>query len=158
MKGSVVRILELVNICRENPCCSAPASSWCMVSSCDLSPNFGAQRLRSCGSHFGTMLCDGNFLSRSFIWCHVPFENLTARLIPILFLHVEWTFSDKNLDAQLNFVDSFNNETDPFAPRFFDFLLGFFSASTCLKKHVLPYFSSNLRLVVLALGRMPKFT
>ena len=41
-------------------------------------------------------------------------------------------------DTQPNCVDSFNKATDPFAPSFFDLLLGF-SASPCLKKHVLPH-------------------
>ena len=92
-----------------------------------------------------------------FFWCQVPLENLTACFDPnfpstrrIDFLGYE------SSDTQRNCVDSFNNATVPFAPPFFDNLLGFSSASTRLKKHVLPKFASCLRRVVLTHGRMPK--
>ena len=42
------------------------------------------------------------------------------------------------LDTQPNCVDSFSIATDPFAPPFFDFLLGFSSASTCRNRHLSP--------------------
>ena len=45
-----VRILELVNIFAKFHATLRAQRSWCKVSSCDLSSNFGAQGLRSWGS------------------------------------------------------------------------------------------------------------
>ena len=42
--------------------------SYCKVSSCVLSSNFGAQGLRSWGSHFCITPCDGPFHSLIFTW------------------------------------------------------------------------------------------
>ena len=41
-------------------------------------------------------------------------------------------------DTQPSCMESFTIATDPFAPPFFDFLLGFASASTCRKWHLSP--------------------
>ena len=89
----------------------------------------------------------GQFLAKEWtlpfpeflMWCQAPLENLTGCLDPNFPFHEEKIFSDKNLETQPNCVDSFNNATDPFAPPFFDFLLGLSSASTCLRKHFLPH-------------------
>ena len=47
IKRSFVRIFELVNIFAKSPATLRAHLSWCKVSSCDLSPNFGAKGLRS---------------------------------------------------------------------------------------------------------------
>ena len=49
-------------------------------------------------------------------------------------------------------MDSIITATDPFAPPFFDFLLGFPSASTCRKRHLSPWTQPFSRLVVLTHG------
>ena len=54
--------------------------SWCEVSPCDPSPNFGTQGLRSWGAHFWIIPRDGPFLSRILKWCQVPWEKLDGVL------------------------------------------------------------------------------
>ena len=81
------------------------------------------------------MPCDGLFLSR-FFWCQVHLENLTTCFDPHFPSSCRIDFLGwESWDTQPSCVDSFNNATDPFVPPFFDFLLGFSSVSTCLKKH-----------------------
>ena len=66
-------------------------------------------------------------------------ENLTAWFDPKFPDSRRTGFlGQESWDTQPNYVDSSNKAADLFAPSFFDFLLGFSSASTCLKKHVLP--------------------
>ena len=82
-KGSFVRVHELVvNIFAKFDATPRAHRSWCKVSWCDCSSNFGVQRLRSWGSHFWVIPRDGSFLHRILIWCHVPWENLTACFDP----------------------------------------------------------------------------
>ena len=131
--------------------------SWCMVSLCDLSSNFGAQGLRSWGGHlldnssrrtlsfpnlnlvpgaFGEF--DGVFWSQSslFMWnrsSRIRIFRYTTQLCRLL--KYSWSF-----------CTTFRS---PFA--------GFSTASTCLKKHFFPYMHpfSDLQFWH---GRMPKFT
>ena len=154
IKRTFVRILEIVNVFAKSHATLRAHHSWCKVSSCDLCSNFRAQRLRSWGSHFRITPRDGPFLSRIFFWCQVPLENLTPCFDPnFLSSRRIDLLGQESWDTQPTCVDSFNKATDPLAPSFFDFLLGFSSASTCLKNHFLPKM-----LVVLTHGRMPKST
>ena len=52
--------------------------SWCKVSSCDLSLNFGVQGLRWWGSHFWIIHRDGPVLSRIFTWCQMLFGEFNG--------------------------------------------------------------------------------
>ena len=113
--------------------------SWCKVSSCDLSPNFGAQGPRSRGAHFWMIPHNGAFLARILIWCQVPLENLTVCFDPNFSCSRRMDFLGKeSWDTQPSCTDSFTIATDPFAPPFFDVLLGFPSASPCRKWHLPP--------------------
>ena len=132
--------------------------SWCKVSSCDLSSNFGAQRLRSWGAHFWIIPCDGPFLSRILFWCQVPLaENLTACFDPnipgsqrIVFLGLE------SWDTQPNCIDSFNVATVPLSTTFFRLLVGL---SFCLNMSEMTFvamYTTFFRLVIQTHGRMPE--
>ena len=85
---SFVRILELVNTFAKSHAVLRTHPSCCQVSSCDLSPNFGAQGLRSWGAHFGMIPPHG--LIREFwfgAWC--PWRLWRCALLPIFLDHVE---------------------------------------------------------------------
>ena len=147
VKRSFVRILELVNILRQIPRRSAGAS-------------FLVQRLRMWSvleferakttlmrrTHWDIPL-DGPFLSPILIWCQVPLENLSACFDPNMQNQI---VSDKNLETH-----NPSGGTDPFAPPFFDFLLGFSSASTCRKWLLSPYVHQDSDLQLLTHGKMP---
>ena len=82
---------------------------------------------------------DGAFLARILIWCQVPLENLTVCFDPNFSCSRRIDFlGSESWDTQPSCTDSFTIATDPFAPPFFDVLLGFPSASTCRKWHLPP--------------------
>ena len=81
-KRSFISIFEFVNTFRQDPCYSAGASFFLVARSCGLSSNLEVHGLRSWGSNFWITPRDGPFLSRIFIWCQVPLENLTACFDP----------------------------------------------------------------------------
>ena len=140
IKRSFVRILDLVIIFRQIPCYSAGASflvqgllMWSLLEFWRATTSLMRFTLWDYSSR-------KTLSSRIFIWCQVPLENLTACFDPNFPSSLRMDLLGKeSWDTQPNCVDSFNKATDPFAPSFFDFLLGFSSASTCLKKHFLPY-------------------
>ena len=72
-------------------------------------------------------------------WCQVLLEIFTVWFDPSFhsFRRIDF-LGWGSWGTQFNWKDSFNKATDPFAPPSFDFLLGFSSASTRRKKHLLP--------------------
>ena len=82
--GGLVPCFDLQNISRQVPWFSVGASFLLQRFLYVLFSNFGAHGLRSWGSHFCIIPCDGHFLSRIFMWCNVPLENLTVWFYPNL--------------------------------------------------------------------------
>ena len=101
--------------------------SCCKVSSCDLSPNFGAQKQSSWGVHFWIISRHVPFLSRILMWCQTHLENLAACFDPNFPRSRRIDFSRIRIlrYASQKCIDSFNNATAPFPHPFFDFLLDF---------------------------------
>ena len=97
----LILVFELIDIFTNSRASLLGHLSCCKVSSCSFF-HFGAQGLRSWGSHF-CIPCDGPFLFRIFTCRIVVFENLTAwfaaRRID-LFWGLSW-------DTQPNCIDSF---------------------------------------------------
>ena len=86
IKRSLVRILELVNICSPNPVLLCGRIFLGARSPfADLSPKFWSARTTLMKfTLLDNSWVDGPFLSRIFVWCQVPLENLTAFVfIPI---------------------------------------------------------------------------
>ena len=81
-----LRIHEFVNMFTKSHAALRAHLSWFKVSSCDLSPNVGAQRLRSWGAHFGKTPLDGPLLSRILIWRKCPWR--ISRRVSIPKFHV----------------------------------------------------------------------
>ena len=85
---SFVRILELVNIFDKSHAVLRTHLSCCQVSSCDLSPNFGAQGLRSWGAHFG-MIPPHGLIREFWFGARCPWRLWRCALLPIFLDHVE---------------------------------------------------------------------
>ena len=109
---------------------------WCKVSSCVLSANLGAHGLRSRVSHFGMIPRHGPSLSRILMWCQVPLGNWTVWFDPNIlpFLRLDF-LGRESRGTQPKCIESSNRATD----LFFDFLLGWTSASTCRNRHSSPF-------------------
>ena len=114
IKRSFVRILELVNIFRQIPCYSAGASFLVQGLLMLSFPELWRAKTTPHEVHtFGLFLAMDPFFPDFLFDARCPWRIWRRVLIPIFFFHG---------DTQPNSVDS---------PPFFDFLLGFSSASTC---------------------------
>ena len=127
-------------------------ASFLVVSFCGLFSNLGAQGLRSWGSHFWIIPRDRLSFQKYYL---VPralrdFDGVYLIQFFPLFPKVDFFGGSVSRDTHPNCMDSFSKATDPFAPPFFDFLLGFSSASAFAA-----ILESCLRQVLLTRGRVP---
>ena len=102
---------------------------------------FGAQRLRSWGSHFWTTPRDGPFPSRLLRGAMCPWRIWRCNLIPIVRPSVKIDLDFGGFifwNRQPKRFDSFSNATDPFPPLFFYLMLGWLSTSASLNRHLSP--------------------
>ena len=131
---------ELVNMFRQIPCCFAGASFLVQGLLMWSFSEFGRKEHAHEAYYFWIIPRDGPILSQILIWCLVPLENLTVCFDPNI-PGFTWNRLSRirilRYTTQLYRLLQYRNWS--FAPPFFDLLLGFPSASTCRKWHLLPY-------------------